>query len=254
MPHYDTHDVFVLQIHGTKHWRIFDQALYLPLQNQVHDNQFRGRDDPTQTLDLHPGDMIYLPRGWGHAAETQEDLSIHITLGVHPINWAMTVLKAAEEIVAREPRFRESLPIGFARDDFDHGEAVKHLSVLLDYLREHMDAESMLSNAAREAPLGRQPALTGQLLDFVRVRNLNEHKKLRRRERVESRLIKADGQLELFFHGKSLLFPAHVEAELKYICKSEVTFEPGSLPGELDQASRITLTRRLVNEGFLTIT
>ncbi|MEZ5404100.1 MAG: cupin domain-containing protein [Bryobacteraceae bacterium] len=253
MPHYDTHDVFVLQIHGTKHWRIFDEAIRLPLQNQVHENQFRDRDDPAQTLDLHPGDMIYLPRGWGHAARTNDDLSIHITLGVHPINWAMTVLKAAEDIVASEPRFRESLPIAFARDDGRRRDAERRLTALLDDLRARMDAGSMVANAARDAQLGRQPALRGQLLDFVRARSLDEQTTLRRREQVEGRLSKSNGEVSLLFHGKSLTFPARVEPELSYMCESEGGFEPGSLPGDLDTEGRLTLTRRLVNEGFLTV-
>jgi ribosomal protein L16 Arg81 hydroxylase len=34
-PHYDTHDVFVLQIHGTKQWQLFDQAVTNPRVKKV---------------------------------------------------------------------------------------------------------------------------------------------------------------------------------------------------------------------------
>ena len=32
--HHDTHDVFVLQVAGEKHWRVYDPLLELPLKNQ----------------------------------------------------------------------------------------------------------------------------------------------------------------------------------------------------------------------------
>jgi hypothetical protein len=253
MPHYDTHDVFILQIHGTKHWRLFDQAMYLPLPSQVHNNEFRDRNDPTQEFELKPGDAIYIPRGWGHVAETQQDVSLHLTVGVHSMTWAMVVLQAVEDIVAHGPQFRESLPIGFARQGTDCKAAVQALHALLDNLRERLDPEMMIGRAAREAVLGRQSTLKGQLLDLVRARDLDEHTALRRREGVESRLTNNGGTLELAFHGKVMQFPAQAERDLVYIVNSEGVFEPSTLPGNLDGESRIVLTRRLVDEGFLTI-
>ena len=32
--HHDTHDVFVLQVAGEKHWRVYDPLLELPLKAQ----------------------------------------------------------------------------------------------------------------------------------------------------------------------------------------------------------------------------
>src|SRR5215471_18027684 len=36
-PHWDTHDVFILQIAGTKHWTIYDTKIPLPLRGQRFD-------------------------------------------------------------------------------------------------------------------------------------------------------------------------------------------------------------------------
>lgn len=66
--HYDTHDVFVLQVDGRKHWRIHPPVLPDPLEKQ----QWGGRADEVgataqgpAALDvvLAPGDALYLPRG-----------------------------------------------------------------------------------------------------------------------------------------------------------------------------------------------
>jgi 50S ribosomal protein L16 3-hydroxylase len=63
-PHVDSYDVFLLQIHGQRRWRIAppgDATLVdgVPLKILKH---FEPQDDWV----LEPGDMLYLPPGWGH--------------------------------------------------------------------------------------------------------------------------------------------------------------------------------------------
>jgi ribosomal protein L16 Arg81 hydroxylase len=62
-PHYDIHEVFVLQIAGTKHWRVFEPPLKLPHRSQVFSPQTYRQSSPMLELDLAPGDLLYLPRG-----------------------------------------------------------------------------------------------------------------------------------------------------------------------------------------------
>ncbi|WP_088279454.1 cupin domain-containing protein [Ideonella sp. A 288] len=63
-PHLDSYDVFLLQVHGRRRWRIgpvADGSLVdgLPVKILRH-------FEPTQDLVLDPGDMLYLPPLWGH--------------------------------------------------------------------------------------------------------------------------------------------------------------------------------------------
>lgn len=63
-PHFDSYDVFLLQAHGTRRWRISrqkDLALQAgaPLKILKH-------FAPEQSFDLAPGDMLYLPPGYAH--------------------------------------------------------------------------------------------------------------------------------------------------------------------------------------------
>jgi ribosomal protein L16 Arg81 hydroxylase len=250
-PHYDTHDVFVLQIHGAKHWQLFDQAVHLPLQGQHHHNEFVDRDDADEEFDLQPGELIYIPRGWGHVASAREDMSLHLTLGVYPLNWAMILLKAVEDIIAEKAEFRESLPIGIALEQCHKQQVVNHLDTLLDSLRGHLDAETLVNGAIRAAALVQQPSLEGQLLDLARLDDLTISTPVRRRKNIQAKLTVNGESLELMFHGKVLRFPAHVGAELEYICSSKGEFDPASLPGGLDTMSRIVLVRRLLEEGYL---
>jgi len=63
-PHVDSYDVFLLQLHGRRRWRVgrcanptFVDGLPLKILE---------RFEPQHDWLLEPGDMLYLPPGWGH--------------------------------------------------------------------------------------------------------------------------------------------------------------------------------------------
>jgi lysine-specific demethylase/histidyl-hydroxylase NO66 len=73
-PHYDDVDVFILQLEGYKRWMV-----YAPLNKRETLPRVSSRDytekemeDEEKLMDvtLGPGDVLYLPRGWIHQAET----------------------------------------------------------------------------------------------------------------------------------------------------------------------------------------
>ncbi|MEU1023720.1 cupin domain-containing protein, partial [Streptomyces sp. NPDC005904] len=85
--HYDVHDVFVLQIAGTKRWIIHEPVHPDPLRDQPWSDRRAAvaeaaRGEPHIDTVLAPGDVLYLPRGWLHAARARGEVSIHLTLGV----------------------------------------------------------------------------------------------------------------------------------------------------------------------------
>ncbi len=63
-PHFDSYDVFLLQVHGKRRWRIGrlpDPQLRPDVPLKILTN-FK----PEQEWVLEPGDMLYLPPGWAH--------------------------------------------------------------------------------------------------------------------------------------------------------------------------------------------
>ena len=64
VPHYDDHDVLILQIQGSKIWRLYNGVDIPP-----HEMQRRDKSVPTDglalptDLRLEVGDVLYLPRG-----------------------------------------------------------------------------------------------------------------------------------------------------------------------------------------------
>src|SRR5215216_4536568 len=118
--HYDVHDVFVLQIEGEKRWRISRPVLESPLRDQPwSDRQAQveeaAQEPPLLEASLRPGDCLYLPRGYLHAATALGGVSTHLTLGVHV--WtryalAEQLMHQALQTLANNPTVRGSLRLG----------------------------------------------------------------------------------------------------------------------------------------------
>lgn len=87
--HVDSHDVFVLHLHGVKSWTIRERSSQLPFPVRAD----RGRLNRSETVDspvlttwdFRPGSVAYLPRGFPHeAAASGDGPSMHVTVGVVP--------------------------------------------------------------------------------------------------------------------------------------------------------------------------
>jgi hypothetical protein len=79
--HWDDHEVFVLQVSGRKHWRVFGRSVEAPLFRDAHPDD-AAPEDPLWTGELVAGDLLYLPRGFWHVAESAEEPTLHLTVGL----------------------------------------------------------------------------------------------------------------------------------------------------------------------------
>ncbi|HEX2774937.1 MAG TPA: cupin domain-containing protein, partial [Micromonosporaceae bacterium] len=138
--HYDTHDVFVLQVDGCKHWRIHEPVLTDPLERQP----WGGRADevsatadgpPALDVTLQPGDALYLPRGWLHSAQAEGESSLHLTVGIRALT-RYALVEALLQMAAEDPRLRAGLPYGIDVADPDQvrGELGATVEALRDWL------------------------------------------------------------------------------------------------------------------------
>ena len=164
--HYDVHDVFVLQLEGEKRWRIHRPVFESPLRDQPWNDHKtdvarQGQQPALIEAVLRPGDCLYLPRGYLHAASALGGVSTHLTLGVHV--WTRFAL--AEKLVgqalgtlADNPVMRTSLPLGV---DVAHPSEIRQdvalvSSVLIESLK-HADLDR-LSQTLLELARGNQRA------------------------------------------------------------------------------------------------
>ena len=80
--HFDSHDVFVLQVAGSKIWTLYDTLIELPLHAQGFEKDKHIPGPATRELTIRAGDLFYCPRGLFHSARSTDEPSLHITLGL----------------------------------------------------------------------------------------------------------------------------------------------------------------------------
>jgi hypothetical protein len=245
MPHYDDHDVFVLQIEGRKRWRIYRNDLIRPLRGQP----FRPDPDRTYELDeefeLEPGDLLYLPRGTVHAAEGIDVVSGHLTVGVSTLSWADVLLQEVERIVLADPEFRASLPPGLAHQGVP--DATRALKARVDRLVSLLDLEGAIRIATRQVTSVARDELKGQLVDLVRLPSLAPATRCTLREGCE--IVANAIEVVVQRNGKVVHLPLFAVDALRYAERAR-TFVISDLPGLEDEESRMVLARRLIEEGI----
>jgi lysine-specific demethylase/histidyl-hydroxylase NO66 len=237
--HHDTHDVFVLQVAGTKRWLVYDPVLELPLREQRYEAELGGPGEPVLDVVLGPGDTLYLPRGWLHQALTSDDDSLHLTIGVNVVPW-ISALRAALDRCADDVEFRRSVPA-----DGRGGEE------LLERLAARLDPHEVAAAARERFVRTRRPVRERGVAQLRALDALGAGTLVERRRTVIADLAETEDGLALAFEGKRVRFPGHVRAELEHVLTAPGAFSAGDLPGGLDEAGRLVLVRRLLREGFL---
>jgi ribosomal protein L16 Arg81 hydroxylase len=111
--HFDTHDVWAVQVEGEKTWNIWEGRAEWPIAHPVFnfpkEHHERARGKLRGAVTLKAGDLLYLPRGWYHDALAEAPSSVHIAYGVHaPLG--MDLVNILLERVLYDAEFRKPLP------------------------------------------------------------------------------------------------------------------------------------------------
>ena len=243
-PHYDNHDVFVMQIAGSKAWRFYGVPVEIPYRGE----EFQvGRHQPgevSKEFTLNPGDCVYIPRGLMHDAENVGDApSLHITVGLIVKTWADLLLEAISELALSEPGFRRSLPAGFAGREFDREEARRHFTTLTQLIATKASMDNAFDLLADNFVRARKPNVSGVIAG---AHALKPGDRFKRRRFVPWNVADDEGKLVLIGPGGDLDFKAD-DGDALEIALSGAPFAAADLKCENPDE----LVRTLWAAGFL---
>ena len=253
-PHYDVHDVFVLQVSGRKRWTIHPPVVDHPLDNQPWEQHrdavtARAAESPALDTVLAPGDALYLPRGTIHAAQALGETSIHLTVGVHPIT-RYHLARHALDLAQDDPALRAPLPIG--ADLADPAVLAAELAETLAALHEQLGrvpVAAVAERVGRDLMQRTRPLPVGPLAQLAAAETLDAATALQLRPALRVRLEPAGEVVRLALLDRSLELPAAAADALKIVLAGG-TFTPADLPA-LDPVEQLTVARRLVREGVV---
>ncbi len=245
-PHYDTHDILVLQIAGLKRWHIDEPTIGLPHDSQSCDPASYTPGPRLMDIELHPGDLLYLPRGYAHSTTTAESHSAHVTIGVNIYNWVDLLGAKAPSAVERE-ELRHALPPGFASRAALRPEMREQLARMVPELPAAVDLDQLLDDLIRRIVPGRL--------------------RIPERFRTEAVVISPDslmqpplarsyslthhaGGVTLLFQGRKYVFPPPGGPILEAM-RERAAFSLGELPALLHTEGLLGFMRYLQGIGFL---
>lgn len=256
-PHYDVHDVFVLQTAGEKRWVVHEPVHPHPLPSQPWTQHrdavtARAAGEPVIDTVLAPGDALYLPRGWVHSAHALDTTSIHLTIGVSAVT-GVDVARAVVDALADSAAFRAPLPMG--GDPADRDEIIAAVTKVMAQMVETMrDDATALSGAAadrltrthasRTRPVAVRPLAT---LDSAAHADTTT---VQWRHGLVATADTAGDRIELRLADRVISFPASC-AQAVLALQRGLAADAGSLPG-LDRADGTVLIRRLLREAVVT--
>src|ERR1043166_4260565 len=196
-PHWDVHDTFILQFTGPKDWLIYDSPVILPTLRQPFRQDEWTKIEPTLTVTLEPGDLLYIPRGFVHEARSADAVSGHATIGLNTYTYASLLRKIADNAHA-DPWLRRSLPADFesisANDEF-----LRHVHQFFD----NADLPAVVKRMHRSYADDRVPETKDRLADYVKLTSIGASSRLRMRSIVCHELTADGDQAVRAFHKKS---------------------------------------------------
>ena len=249
-PHWDTHDVFVLQVSGSKRWSIYDTKIRLPLKGQSFKSD---RDTPgavSEEFELGPGSVVYIPRGLMHSAVSTEETSLHITLGVTAFTWADFFLQSVAAAALEEPALRENLPVGFADERFPADDKTRLFGEKLAMLQARLDPTPVWRHFESEAHTANEPLYEDLLGSRLRTRQMTLDTRVNRRADLRVSIENSGETCAIRFRDQEMTLPGRVFPAVEFATTTD-EFCVRDLPDCLDEQGKVTLAERLVKEGVL---
>jgi ribosomal protein L16 Arg81 hydroxylase len=246
--HWDNHDVFILQVVGSKDWKIEKERRVFPAKMETMGDEGRELRGDVHSFRVEQGDLIYIPRGFVHAAECGAEPSLHITLGVTGMFWEDLMGAAVRAAMLQDEQLRAYLPLAF------HNAPPEALVARMKGIFRQMADEGFLRTVVDQYldELVAQHALdiSGQIADHFQPQPLSLADRVGARRGAVLRKHTTDDSVRLNYGARTVTFPSFFREALEFALH-QPDFIIGDIPGELQDQEKLFFVERLLEEGLL---
>ncbi|MFT5781382.1 MAG: 50S ribosomal protein L16 3-hydroxylase [Pseudomonas sp.] len=251
-PHYDNYDVFLLQAHGQRRWKIGQMCDAESAVLEHADLRILADFTETDEWVLEPGDMLYLPPRLAHYGIAEDDCMTY-SVGFRAPSAAEVLTHFTDflsQFLTNEERYSDadivpcSDPHQIQRDSLDR---------LKSLLNEHMNDERLLLTwFGQFMTEPRYPELIAgpELAEDDLLASLSDGAVLVRNPSSRLAWSEVDDDLLLFASGQSRLLPGNLRELLKLICAAE-SLHSNNLGQWLADEEGRNLLLQLVTQGSL---
>lgn len=248
-PHWDNHDVFILQVLGSKHWKIEKSRRELPDPHKYMGDEGRELRGELTSVTIRKGDLIYIPRGWVHAAECGDEPSLHITYGVRAFFMEELLAVAVTAARKRDESLNAALPLGFMRSPSD--ELVARLKKAFTQMSDEKFLTEVVDQYRDELVRTYSLDIAGQVRDFFCPRPVALDDVVGPRRGSVYRMHVDQDTVRLHFGARCITFLGLFREALEFAL-STPAFAVREIKGDLADEERVVFVERLLEEGLLT--
>ena len=245
--HYDAYDIFTVQLHGEKRWRIYE-PISVPEARTDPALSWDTVTEPVLDIIIKPGDVLYMPRFTPHAVTTVENYSVHLGIGVHSLTWRNLVELALDAIKEKPNVLQDYVPV-----DGDANVVAKGLANTVCEALGAIDLETLgqMANGSRASNYYSDIRLSRQLANQPPI---TQGAIFRKRPELDGKHYSSDGICHLEFTGGGIVRASGIAAPLfSFVADGREAFTIDEIPGDLDLETRLALLTRLVEVGFLNV-
>ena len=245
--HYDTHDVFVIQVAGSKTFRFYPSDIELPFTDDTFHPDDDGYGEVLDAVELSAGDTLYIPRGIVHDALASEgEPSLHITLGAFPFVVRDLLQEMIQVAAERDVKFRSSVELNTpVRSTNNAAAAIKKISD--DLFNEEIYIEAVSRLADEVAVDCNQAASTS--VEVVTDKNLTSSTVVTVNHSAIHGSEHRGGLFKLRLAGQVIKFSEPLSTSVAKLLEAE-TMKVESLPG-LDKEQQLALCHQLAGVGVI---
>lgn len=246
-PHYDTHDVFVLQFAGSKRWRIYDTNQLLADKTTPFDKENCAVGKVIAEFTLHQGDSLYIPRGIMHDANCVDENSGHITLGLVAKTWAVTLAELLLDvskdhtILRRFPKFHQDASI-----DQEAEQLSELLLKLIASVNDHSEIAHDFFSKQRQIS-------SGLLQQTVATKTVQPSSEIALYDPNNTRIIPNGEVVEVYHYDVKVSLPKACHNFLSQLKKADGYTSIYALTCELTTEEKVLLAEELQTVGLLKI-
>lgn len=251
-PHYDNYDVFLLQAHGQRRWKIGQMCDAESALLPHTDLRILANFEQTEEWVLEPGDMLYLPPRLAHFGTAEDDCMTY-SVGFRAPSAAEVLTHFTDFLAQFLPDEERYSDAGTAPTDDPHQIQLDALDRLKALLAEHMSDERLLLTwFGQFMTEPRYPELVAgtDVEDDELLAALQQGAVLVRNPSARLAWSEVDVGLVLFASGQSRLLPSSLKELLKLICAADALHGDNLGQWLADEEGRKLLCE-LVKQGSL---
>ena len=255
-PHYDSHDVFALQISGEKHWILYDDTHFkTPLLNSYQPTFQREQLTGAREITLRAGDILYMPRGVPHEAYTTDKSSMHITIGIQSTQWIDFISKSLLNLSQKHIELRKALPIGFLNYNNENLLSTNTELDFISILQQVFQKDNIVGSLnilGEEFRTKEQPRPDGHFSSLDKLNHIDLDSQLSKRGGLTSKVTNNASGARILFQGNTIKGPTQIAGTLAFISEQEGSFSVSDIPF-LNDDNKLKLAKRLVRGGLLKV-